>query len=113
MKRKEVKIEIWFDKISQSLFLFGDDKKSHSFIKKNGNVVINEMIEKVKNDINSTNDEFPDYLRFSRGCDGTWDIEGFFDENAGFDKDGKPSIVDFMNNIDEMKISLTDRGKLN
>lgn len=113
MKRKEAKIEIWFDKISQSLFLFGDDKKSHSFIKKNGNDVIKEMIEKIKDDIKSTNDEFPDYLRFSRCSDGTWEIEGFFDENVGFDEDGKPSIVDFMNNVDEIKSSFTDRGTLN
>lgn len=107
------KIEIWFDKMSQSLFLFADDKKSHSFIKKNGNKVINEMIEEIKNDLNSTNDEFPDYLRFIRESDGSWTIESFFDENVGYDEDGKPSIVDFINSIDEMDISLTDRGVLN
>jgi len=107
------KIEIWFDKMSQSLFLFGDDKKSHSFIKKGGNEVIKEMIEKIKNDLNSTNDEFPDYLRFIRENDGSWSIESFFDENVGYDEDGKPSIVDFMNSIDKMDISLTDRGILN
>lgn len=107
------KIEIWFDKMSQSLFLFGDDKKSHSFIKKGGNEVIKEMIEKIKNDLNSTNDEFPDYLRFIRENNGSWTIESFFDENVGYDEDGKPSIVDFMNSIDEMDISLTDRGVLN
>lgn len=107
------KIEIWFDNMSQSLFLFGDDKKSHSFIKKNGNEVIKEMVEKIKNDLNSTNDEFPDYLRFIRENDGSWTIESFFDENVGYDEDGKPSIVDFMNSIDEMDISLTDRGVLN
>lgn len=113
MKRKEAKIEIWFDKISQSLFLFGDDKKSNSFLKKGGNDVINEMIEKIKDNLKSTNDEFPDYIRFLRNDDSTWTIESFFDENAGCDKDGKPSIVDFMSNIDEMEISFTDRGKLN
>lgn len=107
------KIEIWFDNMSQSLFLFGDDKKSHSFIKKNGNEVIKEMVEKIKNDLNSTNDEFPDYLRFIRENDGSWSIESFFDENVGYDEGGKPSIVDFMNSIDEMDISLTDRGVLN
>lgn len=107
------KIEIWFDKMSQSLFLFGDDKKSHSFIKKNGNEMIKEMIKKIKNNLNSTNDDFPDYLRFIRESDGSWVIESFFDENVGYDEDGKPSIVDFMNNIDEMDISLTDRGVLN
>ncbi len=106
-------IEVWFDKMSQSLFLLSDDKKSHSFIKNNGNKVINEMIEKIKDDLNSTNDEFPDYLRFLRDKDGTWSIEGFFDENVGYDEDGKPSIVDFISNIDEMEISLTDRGTLN
>lgn len=107
------KIEVWFDKMSQTLFLFGDDKKSHSFIKKGGNKEINEMVEKIKNDLSSTNDEFPDYIRFIRGNDGTWTIESFYDENVGFDEDGKPSIVDFMSNIDEMDISLTDRGTLN
>lgn len=107
------KIEIWFDKMSHSLFLFGDDKKSHSFIKKGGNEVIKEMIEKIKNDLNSTNDEFPDYLRFIRENNGSWTIESFFDENVGYDEDGKPSIVDFMNSIDEMDISLTDKGVLN
>lgn len=113
MKNKKAKTEIWFDKISQSLFLFGDDKKSKSFIKKGGNDVIKEMIEKIKDNLNSTNDEFPDYIRFLRNDDGTWSIESFFDENAGCGKDGKPSIVDFMNNIDEMEISFTDRGNLN
>ena len=107
------KIEIWFDKMSQSLFLFGDDKKSHSFIKKNGNEVIKEMVEKIKNDLNSTNDGFPDYLRFIRENDESWTVESFFDENVGYDEDGKPSIVDFMNSIDEMDISRTDRGVLN
>ena len=113
MKRKQTKIEIWFDKASQTLFLFGDDKKSHSFLKNNGNNVVNEMIEKIKDDLSSTNDEFPDYLRFLRDDDGTWAIQSFFDENVGFDEDGKPSIVDFMNNIDAMEISLADRGTLN
>lgn len=113
MGKKEAKIEIWFDKITNSLFLHSDDKKSQSFLNKNGNVVINEMIEKIKDDIKATNDEFPDYLRFLRGNDGSWNIEGFFDENVGCDKDGKPSIVDFMCNINNLKISLTDRGKLN
>ena len=112
MKKKEAKTEIWFDKISQSLFLFGNDKKSNSFLKKGGNDVINEMIEKIKDNLNSTNDEFPDYIRFLRNDDSTWTIESFFDENAGYDKDGKPSIVDFMSNINEMEISFTDRGKL-
>lgn len=110
---KQAKIEIWFDKASQTLFLFGNDKKSHSFLKNNGNNVINEMIEKIKEDLSSTNDEFPDYLRFLRDNDGTWSIESFFDENAGFDEDGKPSIVDFMNNVDEVDVSFTDRGELN
>lgn len=106
------KIEIWFDKISQTLFLFSDDKESHSFIKKNGGEVINEMVEKIKNDLSSTNDEFPDYLRFLRENDGTWTIESFFDENASYDEDGRPSIVDFMNSIDEIDVSFTDRGTL-
>ena len=61
-----------------------------------------EMIEKIKDDLSSTNDEFPDYLRFLRDNDGSWTIESFFDENVGCDEDGKPSIVDFMSNIDEM-----------
>ena len=113
MKKKETKTEIWFDKITQSLFLFGNDKKSNLFLKKGGNEVIGEMIEKIKDNLNSTNDEFPDYIRFLRNDDSTWTIESFFDENAGFDKDGKPSIVDFMSNIDEMEISFTDKGKLN
>lgn len=107
------KIEIWFDKMSQSLFLYGDDKKSHAFMKKGGNKDINEMIEKIKDDLESTHDEFPDYLRFIRENDGTWTIESYFDENVGCDEDGKPSIVDFMNNIDEMETSFTDRGMLN
>lgn len=113
MNRKETKIEIWFDKMSQTLFLFSDDKESHEFFKNGGNDVINEMIEKIKEDLSSTNDEFPDYLRFLRDNDGTWTIESYFDENVGCDEDGKPSIVDFMSNIDEMDISLTDRGTLN
>ena len=113
MNTKQTKIEIWFDKMSQSLFLFGDDKKSHSFLKNSGNNIIKGMIEKIKDDLNSTNDEFPDYLRFLRDNNGTWTIESYFDENVGCDEDGKPSIVDFMNNIDEMDISLTDRGTLN
>lgn len=107
------KIEVWFDKMSQSLFLFGDDKKSHSFIKKGGNKEINEMVEKIKDDLSSTNDEFPDYVRFLREKGGTWTIEAFFDENVGYGEDGKPSIVDFMNNLGEMDVSLTDRGELN
>ena len=113
MGKKEAKIEIWFDKITNSLFLHSDDKKSQSFLNKNGNVVINEMIEKIKDDIKTTNDEFPDYLRFLRGNDGSWNIEGFFDENVGCDKDGKPSIVDFMGGVGGVEVSLTDRGKLN
>lgn len=113
MRIKLTKIEIWFDKMSQSIFLFEDDEKSHSFIKKGGNEGIKEMVEKIKKDISETNDEFPDYLRFVRENDGSWNVEGFFDENVGYDEDGKPSIVDFMSNIDEMEISLTDRGTLN
>lgn len=107
------KIEVWFDKMSQSFFLFSEDKESHSFIKKGGNKDINEMVEKIKTDLSSTNDEFPDYIRFLREDDGTWTIQSFYDENVGCDEDGKPSIVDFMSNIDEMDISLTDRGTLN
>lgn len=116
MNTKNKKIEIWFDKMSQTLFCYEDDKKSQSFIKneaKNETKCINEMIEKIKNDVNSTNDEFPDYIRFLRENDETWSIEGFFDENVGCDENGKPSIVDFMSNINEMKISFTDRGTLN
>ena len=113
MKSKAIKIEVWFDRMSQTLFVFKEDKESYAFLKKGGNNVINEMIEKIKDDLNSTNDEFPDYLRFLRDSDGTWTIESFFDENVGCDEDGKPSIVDFMSNIDEMEISLTDRGTLN
>jgi len=113
MNTKQAKIEIWFDKMSQTLFLFGDDKKSHSFLKKKGSKVINEMIEKIKDNLNSSGDELPDYIRFLRSNDGTWTIESFFDENVGYDEYGRPSIVDFMNNVDEMEISLTDRGTLN
>lgn len=112
MSTKKKRIEIWFDKMSQTLFCFGNDKKSQSSIK-NEAKNINEMIEKIKKDVNSTKDEFPDYIRFLKENDGTWSIEGFFDENVGYDENGKPSIVDFMNNINEMDISLTDRGTLN
>ena len=107
------KIEVWFDKMSQSFFLFSNDKKSRSFIKKGGNKEINEMVEKIKDDLSSTNDEFPDYVRFSREKGGTWTIEGFFDDNVGYGEDGRPSIVDFMSNVDEVDVSLTDRGELN
>lgn len=107
------KIEVWFDNASQTLFLFKDDKKSNDFLKKSGNKVINEMIEKIKDDLSTTNDAFPDYIRFLRDSDGSWTIQSFFDENVGCDEDGKPSIVDFMSNVDEMDISLTDRGELN
>ena len=113
MKTKKAKIEIWFDNDSQTLFLFGDDKKSNEFLKKGGNNVIIEMIDKIKNDLSSTNDEFPDYIRFIRDSDGAWTIQSFFDENVGCDEDGKPSIVDFMGNFDETEISLIDRGTLN
>lgn len=109
---KQTKIEIWFDKSSQTFFAFSEDKESHVFLKKGGNKDIMKMIGKIEDDLNSTNDDFPDYLRFIRDSDGTWTIESYFDENVGYDKDGKPSIVDFMSNIDEMEVSLTDRGIL-
>jgi hypothetical protein len=113
MNIKQTKIEIWFDKTTQSFFAFSEDKKSHAFLKNGGNNTINEMIEKIKEDLNSTNDEFPDYLRFLRENDGSWTIESYFDENASVNENGIPSIVDFINNLEEMDITLTDRGTLN
>lgn len=113
MNTKQTKIEIWFDKTTQSFFAFSEDKESHTFLKNGGNNTINEMIEKIKEDLNSTNDEFPDYIRFIREKDGIWTIQSYFDENVGFDEDGTPSIVYFMNNFEEMDITLTDRGTLN
>lgn len=36
MKIEQTKIEIWFDKTTQSFFAFSDDKDSHEFLKKGG-----------------------------------------------------------------------------
>lgn len=33
MKSKAIKIEVWFDRMSQTLFVFKEDKESYAFLK--------------------------------------------------------------------------------